>query len=163
MVRNVGNIIPRYVGRGIKPCQSEGAALEFAALVLRVKDIIICGHSSCGAMDAILNGSQAKTASHLKRWLGHTGPAVQKFKASSRMKANISRSDRLSQINVLQQLEHIRSYPAIKRLISVGKLRLHAWWFDIAAAEVLHFEPREERFVVIDAPEAARLLRKLGP
>ena len=159
VVRNVGNLVPPYQRRERRPYwQSEGAALEFAALVLRVKDIIVCGHSSCGAMGALLDGPKARTASHLKGWLGHAQPAMRKLKAGFRMRADIPRTDQLSQVNVLQQIEHIRSYPAIARLISAGKLRLHAWWFDIAAAEVLHFEPREERFVAIDEREAARLL-----
>ncbi len=162
VVRNVGNLIPRYQGRKGKPDQSEGAALEFAALVLHVKDIIVCGHSSCGAMGALINGPRAKTAAHLKRWLGHARPAVRKLKAGFRMKADIPQHDQLSQLNVLQQIENIRSYPAIARLISAGKLRLHAWWFDIAAAEVLHFESHEEGFIAIDGAEAARLLRGLG-
>ncbi|MBI4677168.1 MAG: carbonic anhydrase [Elusimicrobia bacterium] len=163
VVRNVGNLIPRYAGRGGKPCHAEGAALEFAALALRVKDIIVCGHSSCGAMRALLEGPPVKSAAHLEGWLSHAGPVVRRFEAGSRLDAAIPRVDRLSQFNVLQQIEHIRSYPAIERLVRAGRLRLHAWWFDIAAAEVLHFEPRQGRFVVIDAPEAARLLRRFGP
>jgi len=112
-------------------------------------------------MGALLDGPQAKAA-HIKGWLSHAGPAVKKLKTGLCMKADIPRSDQLSQINVLQQIEHIRSYPAIKRLVSAGRLRLHAWWFDIAAAEVLHFNLREERFVIIDQPEAMRLLREIG-
>lgn len=161
VVRNVGNIIPRYTGRSGKPFRSEGAALEFAALILGVKDIIVCGHSSCGAMGAILDRPLGKTAVHLKGWLGHAGPAFKKLDAGLRMKSDIPRRDQLSQINVLEQLEHIRSYPAINTLVASGRLGLHAWWFDIAAAEVLHFEPRKGRFVAIDGPEASRMLKAL--
>lgn len=159
VVRNVGNLIPPFGGRDGRHYPSEGAALEFAALILRVKDIIVCGHSSCGAMGALLDGLQAKTAVHLKGWLGHARPAVERLRAGIRMKADLPQDDQLSQINVLEQIAHIRSYPAIARLVKAGKLRLHAWWFDIRAAEVLHFKPGENRFVVIDEREAARLAR----
>ena len=162
VVRNVGNLIPPSEGRDGIHCQSEGAALEFATLVLRVKAIIVCGHSSCGAMGDLIKDS-AKMAAHLKNWLSYALPAVKKLKAGFRMKADIPRTDQLSQLNVLQQIEHIRSYPAIAQLVSTRRLRLHAWWFDIAAAEVLHLKPREERFVAIDEREAVRLLSGLKP
>lgn len=162
VIRNVGNLIPPFRDRNERGL-SEGAALEFAALILGVKDVIVCGHSSCGAMEALLAGRRRRRSACLNGWLASALPALERLDAGARIKAGLSRSNQLSQLNVLQQLEHIRSYPAIGKLVSTGTLRLHAWWFDIAAAEVLHFRPDGKGFVAIDETEAARLLEEPGP
>ena len=62
---------------------------------------------------------------------------------------------------MLQQLEHLRTYPLLRERLESGRLRLHAWWFDIAQAEVLTYDERAGHFVVIDDAEAGRLLERL--
>ncbi len=147
VIRNVGNLIP--------PCgpandEAEAAAIEFATAALRVTDIIVCGHSDCGAMRALLDGPTAATP-HLQAWLRHAGDAHRQVKDPSR----------LSQLNVLLQLEHLRTYPGVRERLEAGRLRLHAWWFDIGQAEVLSYDAKAGRFVVIDEAEASRLLARL--
>ena len=69
--------------------------------------------------------------------------------------------DHVSQLNVLEQMAHLRSYPAVGERLREGRLHLHGWWFDIAAAEVLAYEEGEDRFVVIDEAEAGRIIARL--
>jgi len=76
------------------------------------------------------------------------------------MKADLAPHNHLSQLNVLQQLDNLRSYPVIRERIDAGTLRLNAWWFDIAQAEVSAYEESAERFVVIDEAEGQRLLER---
>ena len=67
--------------------------------------------------------------------------------------------DRLSQANVLLQLEHLRTYPVVERAEKESGLRLHAFWFDIANAEVLAYDPGQDRFLPLDERQAERLAR----
>ena len=77
------------------------------------------------------------------------------------MNADLSIVNHVSQLNVLQQLDHLRTYPVVRSRTDTGELRLHAWWFDIANAEVLTYVEKARRFVAIDEAEAERLLRRV--
>ena len=162
VVRNVGNLVA--------PCgpdgraagdESEAAALEFSALVLGVRDIIVCGHSACGAMLAFAEGRTAPGTVNLGSWLRHAQPALERLERGEAPPGPADRIDQLSQLNVLAQLEHLRTYPFLREREAAGSLGLHGWWFDIAEAQVLAFEARQARFVVIDEAEAERILERL--
>lgn len=162
VVRNVGNIIPPCGADGLSVGDvSEAAAIEFSTLTLKVKDIIVCGHSECGAIRALLKEQGSNPAVHLRAWLHHAQSALQEFQSGVRMNATLSLPNHLSQLNVLHQLENLRTYPVIRDQIRSGKLKLHGWWFDIANAEVLAHEASEGRFVVIDEKEAERILSRI--
>ena len=163
VIRNVGNIIAPCGADGLSQSdESEAAAIEFSTLGLDVSDIIVCGHSDCGAIRTMVDGKKGPQAPHLHAWLRHAEGALQRFKAGARMKADLPDPSHLSQMNVLLQLEHLRSYPVVRDRLAAGRLALHAWWFDIARAEVSAYEEALERFVVIDEEEAERILARLG-
>ncbi|HLY12584.1 MAG TPA: carbonic anhydrase [Planctomycetota bacterium] len=160
VIRNVGNLIPRANESGVPDRDSSvAAAIEFSSIGLKVRDIVVCGHSECGAMKALAEGRDV--APSLQSWLTHAEVPLRKLQAGARMKADLSPHNHLSQLNVLEQLDHLRSYPIIRDRIREGSLRLNAWWFDIAQAEVLAYEEAADRFVVIDEAEGARLLERL--
>jgi len=159
VLRNVGNLIPRADAKGVPDRDSSvAAAIEFASIGLKVRDIVVCGHSECGAMKALAEHRDVGPA--LGAWLSHAKDPLRRLEAGARMKADLAPHNHLSQLNVLQQLEHLRSYPIIRERIESGTLRLSAWWFDIAQAEVSAYEDSAERFVVIDEAEGARLLKR---
>ncbi len=176
VIRNVGNIIAPCgeAGRSLSD-ESEAAAIEFAACALNVSDIIVCGHSDCGAMRALLDEKRDPETPHLYAWLRHAQGALQQARAGapalrsapdmreagSPMKGKLSLHNHVSQLNVLQQVDHLRTYPAVRGRLAAGRLRLHAWWFDIAEAEVLAYEEQSREFVVIDDAEAARVIARL--
>lgn len=149
VVRNVGNMIPPsgMLGMSIGD-ESELAALEFALLNLGVKHIIVCGHSECGAMIAIYNGRDKVEAPHLRSWLAHGQSSLDLLEACKGEPSKIAPHNRLSQLNVLQQLEHLKTYPIVTERMKSGQLRLHGWWFDIAEAEVYFYSEKEDRFLV---------------
>lgn len=147
VLRNIGNLVPS----ADKEEDSVAAALEFAILSLKVKDIIVCGHTECGAMQGILSGVDAP---HLKNWLEHGKEAAKKLEAGETLDSSLSKHNQLSQLNVLQQMEHIRSYPITK------DVRIHGWWFDIANADVYCYE--QDRFILIDETEAELILARLS-
>lgn len=160
VIRNAGNLISPCGrdGRSVSD-ESEAAAFEFALLRLGVSDIIVCGHSECGAMRMLCSGLKGPGAPHLRAWLRHGAPALRQVRRGGRMRARLPLHDHVSQFNVLRQLDHLRTYPVVRERLRAGKLGLHAWWFDIRRAEVLAYEPGAGRFVVIDEAEASRLIR----
>jgi carbonic anhydrase len=163
VIRNPGNIIAPCGEDGrSKADESEAAAIEFSTLALNVTDIIVCGHSECGAMRILTEEKQVLPAPHLHAWLRHAEGALQQVKRGARMKAELALHNHVSQFNVLQQLEHLRTYPVVRERLASGRLRLHAWWFDIAQAEVLAYEAQSGQFVIIDDDEAERILERLG-
>lgn len=156
VVRNPGNMIPPAAEGGLSSAdESEAGAIEFAVAELQVADIIVCGHSSCGAMAALLEGRGRLPLPNLRAWLRHAEPALARVPDLAAPNALA----RLSQANVLLQLEHLRTYPMVSRGEQDGRLRLHAFWFDIAEAEVLAFDPAAGAFVPLDEAYAERLLR----
>ncbi len=139
VVRNVGNLVPPCdpSGRSVADL-SEAAAIEYALLALGVRDIVVCGHSECGAMRAMLEGTAPDHAPNLREWLALG--ALPGLDGPSRVGAGLPPHDRLSQLSVLQQVENLRSYPVVRERVAAGTLGLHAWWFDLHRAEVLAFD-----------------------
>ncbi|MEV0718142.1 SulP family inorganic anion transporter [Asanoa sp. NPDC050611] len=119
-VRNVGNIVPPH-GAGD---HSVGAAVEYAVDVLGIATITVCGHSGCGAIQALITGSAGLDAA-LGRWLRHAGATAEPATEQEACLANIRR-----------QLDHLRTYPSIQRAAADGRVRLVGMYFDIAEARM---------------------------
>lgn len=162
VIRNVGNMIPRANGSGRSESdESEAAAIEFALTALNVKDIIVCGHSECGAMKAALGGGKAEGAPHLESWLRQATGALDRLRYAGPLDPAYAPHDQLSQLSVLQQLEHCLTYPLLRERVEAGQLALHGWWFDIRAAEVLSYDTTERRFIPINEENAEKLLSRV--
>ncbi len=150
VIRNVGNLIPASGDGGVTTGDgSELAAVEFAIENLGVSDIIICGHSDCGAMIAIADDQNLDRFPHLKSWLRNGEGGLKKLVQSGGLDSSLSRVNQLSQLNVLQQIENLKTYPLIKNRLSEGKLKVHGWWFDIAKADVYQFDHGPRKFTLI--------------
>lgn len=163
VIRNVGNLIPPCGDNGVSVGdESEAAAIEFALVNLNVKNIIVCGHSECGAMNAIFSGREKVAPHHLRSWLAYGNAALMKLKERGQALApGMQPHNQLSQLNVLMQLEHLKTYAVVQTRLKSGNLKLHGWWFDIAQASVLNYEEDQNSFVKIDEEEGARLLARL--
>jgi carbonic anhydrase len=148
VVRNVGNLVPRF---GHPGGTGTAAAVDFAVDNLRVRDIIVCGHSDCGAMRALCQGHAALPPGALKDWL--------------EMAANFDCADldpsEASRRNVLAQLDHLKDYPSVHRAMAENHLRLHGLWFDIRHLDVLYFEESARQWTVLDAAHGERILAQL--
>ncbi len=157
VLRNMGNLVP--------PSTSEEASvqavLEFSVLSLQVSNIIVCGHSECGAMIALTEGINTITYPHMHSWLKIGETSLQKMNEGFSLDTNLSKHNQLSQINVLQQLEHISQYPFINERLSRGDIQIHGWWFDIGKADVYCYEPTLGKFVIIEEAEAQLILNRL--
>lgn len=138
-VRNVGNLVPL-------PGEESGddsvaAAIEYAVEVLRVESITVCGHSGCGAMQALLNSRADEPPSPLRRWLRHGRPSLERMASRRHAWARISGrlpADAVEQLcltNVVQQLEHLRAYESVARRLADGTLTLHGMYFHVGEAQ----------------------------
>lgn len=163
-VRTVGNLVAPADTGGASSVgdESEAAAIEFALAALGVDDIVVCGHSACGAMKAALGSPLPAEAVNLARWLRHAEPALAKLRAGATLDPALPEADQLSQLNVLTQLEHVQSYAGVRRRMNEGAVRLHALWFDIPHGEVLAFDPAVRRFVHVDEAVAERVAHGLS-
>lgn len=167
VVRNVGNMVAPCEGvHGLSTAdEGEAAAIEFSLIKLDVKDIIICGHSECGAMQALIKGRENVPTPNLKAWLRHGEDALHILQNNSytiKFDTTLSPHNQLSQINALQQVEHLKSYPLIQKKMAANELKLHAWWFDLANGTVYWYVPVLEKFIEINEQNADKLLAILS-
>lgn len=161
VMRNVGNIVPPSGKNGVSIAdESEAAAIEIAIDMLNVPDIIVCGHSECAAMRALINDRDKVEQPNFKSWLRHGDEALALLNSGITLDPKLSKHNQLSQLNVLLQIEHIKTYPSVKKRIEEKKLGIHAWWFDIAHADVYAYDEEAKKFVIIDEKTAARLLKR---
>lgn len=161
VLRNVGNLIPPCQPGGLCTDKSEAAAIEFALETLHVPNIVVCGHSECGAMHAILSGRQTISSTHLREWLCYGEEAYQRLKKEPNFAKNFSETNRLSQYNVLLQIEHLKTYPSIQTRLHEGTLKIHGWWFELGHADVFAYEESVHTFVLIDEEEAERIIERI--
>ena len=139
MVRNVGNFVPPFEeGAGY---HGVSAAIEFAVLTLGVSDIVVCGHSDCGAIRALYKPAEELTP-HIKAWLELGRPAL----------AGVAPDDpdpltQTEKLSIIVQLERLLSFPMIRERVEQGSLALHGWYFIVRTGEVKVLDFATGRFV----------------
>lgn len=162
-VRNVGNLVPPCDEGGMSAGdESVWAAIEYSLIHLPVWDIIVCGHSECSAMLASLGGIDLEGHPHLRAWLRHSRPSLERLEHAGPFNPELERHNALSQINILQQLEHLKTYPLLRKRLEENALHLHGWWFDIGQDDLYAYEEASERFVLMDDAKAASILAALN-
>lgn len=159
VLRNMGNLIPP--SSSLCEENSAQAAIEFSVFCLNISNIIVCGHSECGAMKVLAEGLDSECCPHLASWLKYGEESVNKVKRGLALNPKLSEHNQISQMNVLQQMEHIASYPFIKERIESKQIHVHGWWFDIAHADVYCYEQMFNEFMLIDEEEAKMILERL--
>jgi carbonic anhydrase len=161
VIRNVGNLIPPYSEGSAAPhFGSEAAAIQFALATLPITEVIVCGHSECGAIGALARGEMRSDAPAFGCWLRHGQESLRQLEAGASLGNHLERHNQLAQLNVLQQLEHLKTYPVVLERLAARQLHLHGWYFDIKEANVYEYEPREGRFHLIDEVYAVELLNR---
>jgi carbonic anhydrase len=146
VVKNIGNIVPPAAVTGTS--NSTAAAIEFAVETLRVSDIVICGHSQCGAMTALLGEPlNEKRMPHLKEWLTLAEPVREIMRTQyGHVRDEQQRMNLAAGENVLFALENLHSYYCVQDRLMEGSLRLHGWFFKIATAELFAYNPETRQF-----------------
>ncbi len=145
--RNAGNIVPPFATQmgGVT------STVEFGVMALGVRDIIVCGHSDCGAMKG-LAGDPDKLAGmpNVAAWLRHGAAARQVVDQSYPELEDAARVRAVALENVVVQLAHLRTHPAVAAGVAKGELTLHGWFFDIEGGQVLALDGVTGRFEAID-------------
>ncbi len=140
--RNAGNIVPPH-----SACASgETASLEYAVAVLGVRDIVVCGHSDCGAMKGALNPDALQDLPHVHDWIDHSRAAVDTVRAT-RGKAGIEELDAVTEQNVLLQLQHLKTHPVVAARLASNDIALHGWVYDIESGAIRAWDDDEQSFV----------------
>jgi len=146
IVRNMGNFVPQYTE---DPLEGTGvaAAVEYAVEHLKVQDIIVCGHSDCGALKALYKdrGEFASTP-HIGQWLRHGDRTMAVVAANYPELSREERYEITVEENVLLQMENLRTYPVVVKAAREGRLHVHAWYFEIGTGTVFRYSPEREQF-----------------
>jgi carbonic anhydrase len=139
VVRNVGNLVP-------PPGEESGddsvaAAIEYAVDVLRVRSITVCGHSGCGAMQALIDSEPGDDGTPLQRWLRHGLPSLRRMTSGAHPPARLSARETADAVellcltNVAQQLDHLRAHESVARAVEEGRLELNGMYFHVGEAQ----------------------------
>jgi len=160
ILRNAGNIVPPHGAAN----GGEAATIEFAVAALGVKDIIICGHSHCGAMKGLLQPEMVAPLPAVASWLSHA-EATRRIVRDNYKHLD---GDRLVtatvEENVLVQLENLRTLPAVASRLVKGDLHLHGWVYKIETGEVFAYDSPNGQFVPVAQyqPSEATVRRRTG-
>lgn len=147
IMRNAGNIVPPYGAvRG-----GEAGTIEYAVSVLKVKDIIICGHSLCGAMKGLLDPQAVEHLPAVKDLLSHAEATARIIKENyAHITDEDARHTAAVEENVLVQLENLRTHPSVAAAMLRGDLKIHGWVYKFQTGQVFSYEPQHMQFTSIE-------------
>lgn len=143
ILRNAGNIVPPHGANA----GGEAATIEFAVTALGVKDIIVCGHSQCGAVKGLLHPESLETMPTVASWLSHAEATRRIVRENY---PNLSEEEQLNiatQENVLVQVENLRTLPSVSSALARKEIAIHAWVYKIQTGEVFAFESERGQFL----------------
>lgn len=153
VLRNVGNFVPPY--RPDEDYPSTASGIEYAVAGLKVSEIIICGHTHCGAIAALYDNLDGEQFIHTKKWLSLGKKA--KELAVLALGKNIDRKKLLElteQLSVVSQIENLLTYPYVKEKVDNGSLHLHGWMYDMETGGIEYYDPDEHEFLPLKEQSA---------
>lgn len=142
VIRNAGNIVPSF---GPEP-GGVSATIEYAVVALGVTDIVICGHSNCGAMTAVATCQCLDSMPAVSHWL-HYADAARAVVDSKTWDSEIDKVNAMVRENVIAQLNNIKTHPSVAVGLRDGALRLHGWVYDIESGAIGALDKNTKSFV----------------
>lgn len=151
VIKNIGNIVPPPDPEGLN---STGAGIEFAVSGLGVTDIVVCGHSQCGAISALMQQDCGPAElKHLRNWISLAKPVRETIERNyEHLQTEATRIRAAEEENVLFSIERLHAYDSVAKRLADGSLRLHAWFFKIDTAELFAYDPDQRQFQLIADP-----------
>jgi carbonic anhydrase len=149
ILRNAGNIVPAYGAGG-----GEEATVEYAVAQLKVRHVVVCGHSHCGAVHGLLEPHAVTHLPSVGRWLANAREVVPRVERAG---AGVSGADRLNlavEQNVLVQLDHLRTHPAVAAGLETKQLKLHGWVYHFETGRVMAYDSASQRFIPLSEVRA---------
>lgn len=142
--RTAGNIVPPYGS----VLGGEACTIEYAVMALGIKDIVICGHSHCGAMGGLLNLAALENMPAVKAYLQHAEATRRIVEENYKHLTDPTKRLTLTvEENVLVQLENLKTHPSVAAALGRGELKLHGWVYKFETGEVFAFDPKENAFL----------------
>ncbi|MBB4817957.1 carbonic anhydrase [Pseudomonas alcaligenes] len=150
VTRNVGNLVPPYgqMNGGVS------TAIEYAVMALGVQHLIVCGHSDCGAMKAVLAPESLNGMPTVSAWLRHAEVARSLVERNCDCVGHDALGV-LTEENVVAQLDHLRTHPAVAARLAAGQLFIHGWVYDIETAAIRAYDAEAGRFRPLEQGRAA--------
>lgn len=150
VTRNIGNLVPAYG----EMMGGVSAVIEYAVSALKVKHIAVCGHSDCGAMKALLNPASLESLPSVKNWMRNAEAALSVADSlTPKYETPVERLKRLTEENVLLQIQHLRTHPSVAGAMAREELTLSGWVYDIGAGQVRISENGSRAFRTVSAEE----------
>jgi carbonic anhydrase len=146
-IQNVGNFVAPY--KPDEDYHSTASAIEYAVSVLKVDDIIVCGHSHCGAIKALYKDlDHNEDLIHTNKWLelGNEAKEIAQLGGGTEEKI-LTNTEKIS---ALFQLENLLTYPAVKRRVDDGSLLLHVWYYKIETGEIEYYDDESGNFLPLE-------------
>ena len=125
-------------------------AIEYAVMALGVQHIVICGHSDCGAMKAVLNPASLETMPTVKAWLRHAEVARTVVAENCNCGSDQEALAVLTEENVGAQLDHLRTHPSVAAKLARGQLFIHGWVYDIETSQIKAYDAELGSFLPLD-------------
>ncbi|RUM64834.1 MAG: carbonic anhydrase [Sulfurospirillum sp.] len=152
VMRNIGNFVPPY--KPDEEFHATAAAIEYAVSVLEVEDIIVCGHSQCGAIASLYKTEKLEDPAliHVKKWL-ELGMDAKSF-VTGHLSEDVAKEDKLNvteKVSAIIQIDNLMTYPVVRERVEEGKLFLNAWHYDIASGEIAYYDSHSQEFVPLNA------------
>ncbi len=151
VVRNVGNFVAPFSPS--EDFHSTASAIEYAVSVLEVKNIIVCGHTKCGAIEALYHHDNLDNPNliHTKKWLTLGDAPKKQAKLALGKDADKNQLVRLTEkLSVISQIENLLTYPAVKEKVAHGEIMLHGWMYDIVTGDIEYYNPESMQFESIE-------------
>lgn len=146
ILRNAGNIVSPHSTP--ETPSGEAATIEFAIAGLKCKEIIVCGHSHCGAMKGLVTPALEKELPETAAWLQHSSILVKHLEIRHPEAIDpSSKLKHLTQDNVLLQIEHLKEHPSVRKRLAEGTLKIHGWYYEIDTGEVHIYNAEKGRFI----------------
>jgi carbonic anhydrase len=149
VIRNAGNVVPAHGA----PVGGEAATIEYAVKELKVKDIVICGHTHCGAMTALFNAEARKALPAVDHFLGHCDATRRIIEQNYSHLAGNARVTATVEENVLVQLENLKTHPEVRVALAKG-VRLHGWVYKLETGQVYAYDSAAGQFQEVSGPES---------
>jgi carbonic anhydrase len=145
VARNIGNVVPAYG----EMLGGVSAVIEYSVMALNVSQIVVCGHSDCGAMKGLLDRESLSGMPTVDRWLHNAEAALSIVKARNPHADYDETLRKLIDENVLLQLTHLRTHPSVAGRVAEGSLALYGWVYEIGKGVVKEYEPETNEFASI--------------
>lgn len=157
VVRNVGNFVPPF-----KPdddFHSTASAIEYAVSVLNVSDIIVCGHSHCGAIEHLFTPHDTSKPDpaliHTYKWLQLAQKAKKMVLLSMGEEPDQEKILRATEkLSIITQLDNLLTYPEVKKRVQEDRLFIHGWYYDIASGNIRYYDSQSYKFLPLESYKA---------